>query len=119
LDSFTYPRPYRVDRFVAFGMADFVCLELLFTVLLLALFVGVFRVGRPLRLVEAIFSSSVSLMELTMLFEAPFKPPFGVSPRFAASAAPAAICCFFDLAGIQFVTRGGNQVVRSEGLILR
>jgi len=29
-------------------------------------------------------------------------------PRFAASAAPAAICCFFDFAGIQkeFARRG-------------
>src|SRR5262249_43041558 len=32
--------------------------------------------------------------------EAPLRLAFERSPRFAASAAPAAICCFFDLAGM-------------------
>ena len=37
-------------------------------------------------------------MDRTMSFEAPFNLDFGSSPRFAARAAPAAICCFFDFA---------------------
>ena len=62
---------------------------------LLALF------GFPLRFVLAIFFNWPSLIELAMLFDAPRSPPFGFLPRFAASAAPAAICCFLDFAGIQ------------------
>jgi hypothetical protein len=32
--------------------------------------------------------------------DAPFKLDLDFSPRLAANAAPAAICCFFDFAGI-------------------
>ncbi len=59
-----------------------------------------FFFGRPLRFVLAIFLSSFSLIDLAMLFEAPRKEDLLFFPRFAASAAPAAICCFFDFAGI-------------------
>jgi hypothetical protein len=58
------------------------------------------RLGRFLRFVLAIFSSSSWLIESAMLLDAPFKLDFGLSPRLADKAAPAAICCFFDLAGI-------------------
>ena len=59
-----------------------------------------FFVGRPLRLVPAKSSSCFSLIDSAMLFEAPLSEDFFASPRFAASAAPAAICCFLDFAGI-------------------
>src|SRR5215831_10221379 len=36
----------------------------------------------------------------TISREAPLRLAFERSPRLAASAAPAAICCFFDLAGM-------------------
>lgn len=58
------------------------------------------RVGLPLRFVFAILRSSVSLIDLTMLFDAPRRELFDFLPRFAANAAPAAICCFLDFAGI-------------------
>ena len=59
------------------------------------------RVGSFFRFALAIRSSSFSLIELAMLFEAPRNELFDFSPRFAAKAAPAAICCFFDFAGIK------------------
>ena len=59
-----------------------------------------FRVGSFLRFTEASSSNCPSLMDFTMLFEAPLSEDLDFSPRFAASAEPAAICCFFDLAGI-------------------
>jgi hypothetical protein len=40
------------------------------------------------------------LIDLYMLREAPLSDDLERLPRFAASAAPAAICCFFDFAGI-------------------
>jgi hypothetical protein len=57
-------------------------------------------VGFPLRFVFAIFRSSLSLIELAIWRDAPLSDDFDFLPRFAASAAPAAICCFFDFAGI-------------------
>ncbi len=51
----------------------------------------------------AIFSSSFLLIDLAMLFDAPRSELFDFSPRFAANAAPAAICCFLDFAGIQLL----------------
>ncbi len=60
----------------------------------------VFFVGNFLRFVLANSLSCFSLMELAICFEAPFRDDFDFSPRFAARAAPAAICCFFDFAGI-------------------
>jgi hypothetical protein len=57
-------------------------------------------VGLPLRFVFAILRSSLSLIELAIWREAPLSDDFDLFPRLAASAAPAAICCFFDFAGI-------------------
>jgi hypothetical protein len=62
----------------------------------------VFLVGLPLRLVFAILRSSALLIDLYMPLEAPLREDFLRSPLLAANAAPAAICCFFDFAGIQF-----------------
>src|SRR5690606_5919570 len=59
-----------------------------------------FFFGRFLRLVEASSSSSPSLIDLYMLFEAPFSSFTLVSPRLAESAAPAAFCWASDLAGM-------------------
>jgi len=56
-----------------------------------------FLVGFPLRFVLAILRSSALLIDLYMLREAPLSDDLDRLPRFAASAAPAAICCFFDL----------------------
>lgn len=39
-------------------------------------------------------------MEEYMLLEAPRSELLDLLPRFAANAAPAAICCFLDFAGI-------------------
>ena len=60
-------------------------------------------VGFPLRFVEAIFLSSVLLIELYILFDAPFNDEALRLPLVAANAAPAAICCLFDFAGINFL----------------
>jgi hypothetical protein len=59
------------------------------------------RVGRLLRLALAIRSSSGSLIDFTICREAPLSCDLGLSPRLAANAAPAAICCFFDFAGMR------------------
>ena len=48
--------------------------------------------GFPLRLVEAISSSSFSLIDSYMLYEAPLSELTFCLPRFAARAAPAAFC---------------------------
>ena len=48
--------------------------------------------GFPLRLVDANSSRSRSLIELYISFAAPLRLPGLVSPRLAASAAPAAFC---------------------------
>ena len=58
------------------------------------------RVGFPLRFVFAILRSSLSLIDLAIWLDAPLSDDLERLPRFAASAAPAAICCFFDFAGI-------------------
>jgi hypothetical protein len=60
------------------------------------------RSGLPLRFVEAILSSSFSLIDLYMLREAPLSLLLLVLPRFAERAAPAAFCCAPDFAGIAF-----------------
>jgi len=59
-----------------------------------------FRVGNFLRLVLAARRSSALLIDLYMLLDAPRSDFLERFPRLAASAAPAAICCFFDFAGI-------------------
>ena len=48
-------------------------------------------------------------MDSAICFDAPFRLDFLRSPRLAANAAPAAICCFFDLAGILFDRRAGKK----------
>ena len=58
------------------------------------------NLGNPLRFVFAILRSSVSLIDLAIWLDAPLSDDLERLPRFAASAAPAAICCFFDFAGI-------------------
>jgi hypothetical protein len=59
-----------------------------------------FLVGFPLRFVFAIRRSSLSLIDFAIWRDAPLSDDLERLPRFAASAAPAAICCFFDFAGI-------------------
>jgi hypothetical protein len=59
-----------------------------------------FLVGLPFRLVFAILRSSALLIDLYMPLEAPLREDFLRFPLLAANAAPAAICCFFDFAGI-------------------
>jgi hypothetical protein len=61
-----------------------------------------FLVGLPFRLVFAILRSSALLIDSYMPLDAPLSEDFLLSPLLAANAAPAAICCFFDFAGIQF-----------------
>jgi hypothetical protein len=62
--------------------------------------------GRDLRGVAANSRSSRSDMESTISLEAPFSFDLGVSPRLAERAAPAAICCFLDRAGMMFLPQG-------------
>jgi hypothetical protein len=64
-----------------------------------------FLVGRFFRLVLATLRSSLRLIDLYMLLDAPRSDDFDRLPRLAASAAPAAICCFFDFAGITKIFR--------------
>jgi hypothetical protein len=65
-------------------------------------------VGSFLRLVLAKSLSCFSDMESAIFFDAPFRLDLLRSPRLAANAAPAAICCFFDLAGIVSTRRCGK-----------
>jgi hypothetical protein len=71
------------------------------------------RVGFPLRFVFAILRSSLLLIELAIWREAPLSDDFERFPRLAASAAPAAICCFFDFAGIHesFASKGRDGFI--------
>jgi hypothetical protein len=64
--------------------------------------------GNFLRLVFAKSANCCSLIEFAIWRDAPLRLAFDRSPRLAASAAPAAIYCFFDLAGMQtpFFTLG-------------
>ena len=59
-----------------------------------------FFLGRFFRLVLANSLSCFLLIDLAICLEAPLREDFFISPRLAARAAPAAICCFFDFAGI-------------------
>ena len=63
-----------------------------------------FFVGNPLRRVFAIFFSSAVLMDSYMPLEASRSDDLPFLPRFADRAAPAAICCFLDFAGIHRLT---------------
>ena len=59
-----------------------------------------FFVGSLERLVFATSRSCFSLIDAAMRFEAPLKEDLDFLPSFAAKAAPAAICCFLDFAGM-------------------
>jgi hypothetical protein len=63
-------------------------------------FAADFFVGRGLRLVLATSLSCFSLIDFSMLLEGPLSELFGFFPRLAVNAAPAAICCFLDFAGM-------------------
>ena len=63
-------------------------------------FFRLFFAGNFLRLVFAKSRNCFSLIDCAISFEAPLSDDLERSPRFAAKAAPAAICCFFDRAGI-------------------
>lgn len=60
-----------------------------------------FFVGNVLRFVLANSRNCFLVIDFAICREAPLSDDFERSPRFAARAAPAAICCFFDFAGIQ------------------
>jgi hypothetical protein len=81
----------------------------------------VVRFGSPLRLVCAIFLSSPVLIEFAIWREAPLSELLGRIPRLADSAAPAAICCFLDLAGMAQPSAGFSnwQVVKCEEHVRR
>ncbi len=68
------------------------------------LLLAVFFLGKLLRFVLAMSRSCFLFIELYMPFDAPLRDVFFFLPRFAARAAPAAICCFFDLAGMSSIT---------------
>ena len=73
-----------------------------------------FFFGRFFRLVLAKSFNCFSLIDSAICFDAPLREDFFLSPRFAASAAPAAICCFFDFAGIfNHRSRSRRRVCRS------
>jgi len=59
-----------------------------------------FFFGRLLRFVFAKSRSCFSLIDSYILLEAPLSVDLDRFPRLADNAAPAAICCFFDCAGI-------------------
>src|SRR5438270_7065582 len=59
-----------------------------------------FFFGRFFRFVLANSLSCFLLIDFAICLEAPLSFDFFISPRLAARAAPAAICCFFDFAGI-------------------
>jgi hypothetical protein len=61
--------------------------------------------GNLLRFVFAKSSSCFSDIDFSICFEAPLRLDFDRFPRFAANAAPAAICCFFEVAGIPVFRR--------------
>jgi hypothetical protein len=75
--------------------------------------------GKLFRLVLAKSLSCFSLIDSAICLDAPLSDDFDFSPRLAASAAPAVICCFLDLAGILLysfarnVARGFMRNVRS------
>src|SRR5690606_36307871 len=59
-----------------------------------------FFLGRFLRLVVARSSNSLLFIDFSMSFDAPLSLLLGMSPRFAARAAPAAFCWAWDFAGM-------------------
>ena len=78
-----------------------------------------FFFGRLFRLVLAKSLSCFSLIDLAICLEAPLSDDFDFSPRLAANAAPAAICCFLDFAGILLVrSRETWRAARPWGICL-
>ena len=63
-------------------------------------FLRLFFAGNFFRLVLAKSRSCFSLIDFAICFDGPLSDAFDRFPRLAANAAPAAICCFLDLAGI-------------------
>ena len=59
-----------------------------------------FFLGSFFRLVPANSLSCFLLIDLAICLEGPLSDDMLFFPRLAPRAAPAAICCFFDLAGI-------------------
>jgi len=57
-----------------------------------------FFAGNFFRFVPAISFNSDWLIDSTICLDAPFNLDFGVLPSFADNAAPAAICCFLEVA---------------------
>jgi len=72
--------------------------------------------GFPFVFVDAIFSSSFSLIDSYIDLDAPLSEPTLVSPRLAESATPAACCCALDLAGmsVYFPVDAGASTKRDE-----
>ena len=66
-------------------------------------------VGNFLRSVLANSFNCLSLIEFAILLEAPRNDDLLLLPRLAASAAPAAICCFLDFAGILILRSPGRK----------
>lgn len=64
-----------------------------------------FFLGNFLRLVLAKSRNCFSLIELAICRDGPLSDDLERFPRLAASAAPAAICCFLDLAGMKNLSR--------------
>src|SRR5436190_7662438 len=81
-----------------------------------------FFLGSFFRLVPANSLSCFLLIDLAICLEGPLSDDVFLSPRFAARAAPAAICCFFDFAGIldhrapggRCACRARNQAIRYD-----
>ena len=59
--------------------------------------------------------SCFSDIDFSICLEAPLRLDFGRFPRFAANAAPAAICCFFEVAGT-FLFRSAVHIRPGEKL---
>jgi hypothetical protein len=61
--------------------------------------------------------SSVALMDSTINFDAPLSLLFGVTPRFAERAAPAAFCCAADVAGMSGCSLLCDRVLRNRSRV--
>ena len=75
-----------------------------------------FLLGSFLRLVFAKSSSCFSDIDLAICLDAPRRDDFFCLPRFAASAAPAAICCFLDRAGMCYMEVPGVPTGEGRGV---
>jgi hypothetical protein len=73
------------------------------------------RAGSFFRFVLATSLNFPSLIDSYMLREAPLREDLDLPPRLAVKAAPAAICCFFDFAGMDNSGAGAACSQLSEG----